>query len=64
MEGTEAATAGQALGACYRRVCSMVKTCMGGMRELLLTAEGPELRTTAWLCWKRRRGLKEAKLKR
>ncbi len=34
------------------------------MRELLPTKEGPELRTTAWLCWKRRRGLKEAKLKR
>ena len=64
MEGTEAATAGQALGACYRRVCSMVKTCVGGMRALLLAAEGPELRTTAWLCWEGRRGLKEAKLKR
>ena len=64
MEGTEAAEAGQALGACCRRVCSMVKTCVGGMRALLLAAEGPELRTTAWLCWERRRGLKEAKLKR
>ena len=64
MEGTEAATAGQALGPCYRRVCSMVKTCVGGMRALLLTAEGPELRTMAWLCWERRRGLKEAKLKK
>jgi hypothetical protein len=42
----------------------MVKTCVGGMRALLLTAERPELRTTAWLCWEGRRGLKEAKLKR